>query len=82
MADCPEILLITDNKTVLLELGNDGKFSAKSAAWEENKVLLPGEEKVIRAEGGRWFTIKQKVNAGAVEEASDREEVLFAGDVL
>ena len=33
----PEILLITDNKTVLLELGHDGKFSAKSQAWEETK---------------------------------------------
>jgi hypothetical protein len=43
-AQRPEILLITDNKTVLLELGHDGKFSAKSASWEENKVILPGDE--------------------------------------
>jgi hypothetical protein len=43
-----EILLITDDKTMLLEMGSDGKFSAKSNAWEENKVVLEGEEIVIR----------------------------------
>jgi len=32
-AQRPEILLTTDNKTVLLEMGRDGKFSAKSNAW-------------------------------------------------
>ena len=55
----PEVLLVTDNKTVLLSLERDGKFPAKSAAWEENKVILPGEEKVIWAEGGRWFASKK-----------------------
>ena len=53
VAQRPEVLLATDNKTVLLSLERDGKFSAKSAAWEENKVMLPGEELVIRVEGGR-----------------------------
>jgi hypothetical protein len=53
VAHRPEVLLATDNKTVLLSLERDGKFSAKSAAWEENKVMLPGEELVIRVEGGR-----------------------------
>ena len=78
MADRPEILLITENKTVLLELGHDGKFSAKSTGWEENRVFLQGEELVIRVEGGRWFITKQTVNAGAAEEAPGGEEVLFA----
>ena len=36
-AQRPEILLITENKIVLLEKGRDGKFSAKSNAWEETK---------------------------------------------
>jgi hypothetical protein len=57
MADRPEILLVTDNKTVLPEMGRDGKFSAKSNAWEENKVFLEGGELVTRVEGGRWFII-------------------------
>ena len=57
MAYRPEILLIAENKTVLLEMGCDCKF-AKSNAWEENKVVSEGEELVIRVEGGRWFITK------------------------
>ena len=41
-ADRPEILLVTEAKTVHLEMGSDGKFSANSAAWEENKVIPRG----------------------------------------
>jgi hypothetical protein len=40
----PEILLKTDTKTVLLELGREGKFSAKATGWDENKVVKPGEK--------------------------------------
>ena len=54
----PEILLITENKTVILEMGRDGKFSAKSNAWEENKVVLEGEEIVIPVSAGQWFIVK------------------------
>jgi hypothetical protein len=57
MADRPEILLVTDNKTVLPEMGRDGKFSAKSNAWEENKVFLEGGELVTRVEGGRCSSL-------------------------
>jgi hypothetical protein len=66
MADRSEILLITENKTVILEMGSDGKFSAKSNAWEENKVVLEGEELVVRVVRGRWFIVKQKQAAGGV----------------
>jgi hypothetical protein len=45
MAERPEILLITEAKTVHLEMGSDGKFSANSAAWEENKVITRGRRK-------------------------------------
>jgi hypothetical protein len=55
----PSRLLIADDKTVLLDMGHDGKFSAKSASWEENKVILPGDEIVIRVDGGRWFIVKR-----------------------
>jgi hypothetical protein len=71
MADRPETLLITDNKTVLLEMGRDGKFSAKSKAWEDNKVILEGEEMVIRGEGGRWFIITQPAKARLVTRLVD-----------
>jgi hypothetical protein len=42
MTNRPEVLLISDNPTVVLETGRDGKFAAKSNAWEENRVLLEG----------------------------------------
>ena len=44
---------------MLLEMGRDGKFSAKSNAWEDNKVVLEGEELLIRVDGGRWFITKR-----------------------
>jgi hypothetical protein len=37
---CPETLHITDSKTVLLEMGREGKFSAKSNTLEGNRVTL------------------------------------------
>ena len=84
MADHPEILLITENKTVLLEMGRDGKFSAKSSAWEDNKVVLEGEEVVIQVEAGRWFIVKRPAQGAmigpgtpAVAEAP-AEEILDA----
>ena len=49
----PSARFAVKRTTVLLSLERDGKFSAKSAAWEENKVMLPGEKLVIRVEGGR-----------------------------
>jgi hypothetical protein len=42
---------ITEAKTVLLEMGRDGKFSAKSNAWEDNKVIPEGAELVIKVKG-------------------------------
>ena len=57
MAYRPEILLIAENKTVLLEMGCDCKF-AKSNAWEENKLVPEGEKLVIQVEGGRLFRTK------------------------
>jgi hypothetical protein len=79
-----EILLITDDKTVLLDMGHDGKFSAKSASWEENKVILPGDEIVIRVDGRSWFIVKRPAQGAmigpgtpAVAEAP-AEEILDA----
>ena len=37
----PETILKTDNKTVVFELERESKFVAKSAAWEDHKVLCP-----------------------------------------
>jgi len=40
----PEVILKTDQRTVILELGTGGKFSAKSSGWDENKVFLEGDQ--------------------------------------
>jgi hypothetical protein len=57
---------MTDDKTVLLDVGHDGKFSAKSASWEENKVILPGDEIVIRVDGARWFSVKRPAHGATI----------------
>jgi hypothetical protein len=84
-AQRPEILLITDDKTVLLEMGHDGKFSAKSAVWEENKVVPEGEELVIRVEGGPWFITKHppafRFSQGVLDE-EDIEQAMAAAAVM
>ena len=36
----PQIILKTDERKVVLELGFEGKFTAKSSGWDENRVFL------------------------------------------
>jgi hypothetical protein len=35
----PQIILKTDQRTVVLELGVGGKFAAKSSGWDENRTF-------------------------------------------
>jgi len=51
----------------VLELGREGKFSAKATGWDENKVIKPGEKIEISAVHGRWLIVK--VPPPAVEAA-------------
>ena len=39
----PQIILKTDQRTLLLELGLGGKFQAKSSGWDENRIFLEGD---------------------------------------
>ena len=82
LSERPEILLITENKTVLLELGHDGKFSAKSTAWEENKVILPGEEVVIRVDGGRWFIVRRPAQGAMVGSGAPAQAATVTEEIL
>ena len=54
----PEILLKTDTKTIMLEIGREGKFSAKATGWDENQVIKPDEKIEIGAVHGRWLVVK------------------------
>jgi hypothetical protein len=39
----PQIILKTDQRTVLLEIGLGGKFQAKSSERDENRTFLEGD---------------------------------------
>ena len=40
----PRIVLKTDERKVVLELGLGGKFTARSTAWDGNRVSLEGDK--------------------------------------
>jgi hypothetical protein len=50
----PQIILKTDQRQLVLPLGTEAKFSAKSGAWEENRVFLEGDQLDIKIKDGRW----------------------------
>jgi hypothetical protein len=38
-----QIILKTDQRTLLLEMGLGGKFQQKSSAWDKNRTFLEGD---------------------------------------
>jgi hypothetical protein len=50
----PEIILKTDERSIVFEPGLGGKFSAKSTAWDENRVFLEGDKLEAAVKNGRW----------------------------
>ena len=73
MEQRPEILLITEDKTVHLEMGSDGKFSANSAAWEENKVIPRGRGS-RDPRGRRPLVHRQAAGAGRKDRTGHASE--------
>jgi hypothetical protein len=51
----PQIILKTDDGKVVLELGLEGKFAAKSTGGDQNRVFLEGDWLEIAVKGGRWM---------------------------
>jgi hypothetical protein len=49
----PEIILKTDERNIVIELGRDEKFAAKSSGWDENKVILEGDKLEVAVVAGR-----------------------------
>jgi hypothetical protein len=49
-----QIILKTDRRTIVLELGLEGKFAAKSSGWDENRVFLEGDVLEVSVRSGRW----------------------------
>jgi hypothetical protein len=50
----PQIILKTDERKLVLELGLGGKFTARSTAWDENRVFLEGDKLEVTVNSGRW----------------------------
>jgi hypothetical protein len=50
-----QIILKTDERKVVLELGLGGKFTARSTAWDENRVFLEGDKLEVAVNNGRWL---------------------------
>ena len=50
----PQIILKTDERKVVLELGLAGKFAAKSSGWDENRFFLEGNKLEVAVKNGRW----------------------------
>ena len=50
----PQIILKTDERKVVLELGLAGKFAAKSSGWDENRFFLEGDKLEVAVKNGRW----------------------------
>jgi hypothetical protein len=40
----PEVILKTDERRIILDLGLERKFTARSGAWDDSKVSLEGDK--------------------------------------
>jgi hypothetical protein len=49
----PQIILKTDQRNAILELGLGGKFQAKSSGWDENRIFLEGAALEVAVRNGR-----------------------------
>ena len=49
----PQIILKTDERRTVLELAREGKFTAKSGGWDENRVFLEGHKLEVEVKNGR-----------------------------
>jgi hypothetical protein len=64
----PQIILKTDQRTIIQELGLGGKFQAKSSGWDENRMFLEGDVLEVVSTAGREAT------RGAAATDPDRAE--------
>jgi hypothetical protein len=47
-------VLMTNQRNILLEMGREGKFTAKSSGWDESRVFLEDDNEVA-VKNGRWL---------------------------
>jgi hypothetical protein len=61
----PQIILKTDERKVVLELGLEGKLAAKSTGWDENQVFLEDDKLEVAVKNGRWVLIHEPAKPAA-----------------
>jgi hypothetical protein len=49
-----QIILNTDQRTILVEMGLGKKFQAKSSECDENRTVLEGDLLEVAVRNGRW----------------------------
>jgi hypothetical protein len=57
-----QIILKTDQRDILLEMGLGGKFQQKSSAWDKNRTFLEGD--VLEVEYALAARVLTHVSAG------------------
>jgi hypothetical protein len=57
-----EIILKTDQRDILLEMGLGGKFQTRSSGWDENRIFFEGDVREVEVCNGRW--VLTRVPAG------------------
>jgi hypothetical protein len=50
----PQIILKTDERNIVLELGLGGKISCQVNGLDENRVFLEGDKLEVAVKNGRW----------------------------
>ena len=50
----PQIILKADEHKIVLELGREGKFVAKTTSWDESRVFLEGDVLSVAVKNGSW----------------------------
>jgi hypothetical protein len=48
------VILKADDQTIILTLGRDGKFQARTSSWEDPKVFRDGDGLESALQHGRW----------------------------
>ena len=57
-----QIILNTDQRDILLEMGLGGKFQTRSNGWDENRIFFEGDVGEAEVCNGRW--VLTRVPAG------------------
>jgi hypothetical protein len=70
----PQVILKTTSAATVLELGHEGKFTAKSCGWGENRVSLRATSSRLRSSRGAGMFTHLRAGPRPAEPYFDTEE--------